>query len=274
MNREQTRAAWDKIAAGYDEFVTANYFSLGGEALRRAGLSAGMRFLDVACGSGGLSVPAARLGARVLGVDISPQMIECLEARARRERLEIEGRVMDGHALDLPDATFEMTGSQFGVMLFPDLPRGLSEMVRVTKANGRVVLIAFGPIEKAEFFGFFVRAIRAALPGFTGPAQPPLPFQLGEPETFRRRLEAAGLSDVQVESTATQYPIRSGKHLWHWLMNSNPIPSMILAELRLTAAQTGQIRESLDRQVQERADGRDVATLTAAINIGTGTKTV
>jgi len=272
MNQEQTRAAWDRIAAGYDEFVTGHYFGLGGEALRRAGLSAGMRFLDVACGSGGLSVPAARLGARVLGVDISPQMIECLKTRARRERLEIEGRVMDGHALDLPDDAFDVTGSQFGVMLFPDLPRGLSEMVRVTKANGRVVLIAFGPIEKAEFFGFFVRAVRAAVPGFTGPTETPLPFQLGEPEAFQRRLAAAGLRDVQVEPAATQYPIRSGKHLWDWLMNSNPIPSMILAELRLTAEQIGRIQESLDRQVRERADGRDVATLTAAINIGTGTK--
>jgi len=272
MNREQTRAAWDGIAAGYDEFVTGHYFGLGGEALRRAGLSAGMRFLDVACGSGGLSVPAARLGARVLGVDISPQMIECLNGRAHREGLEIEGRVMDGHALDLPDDTFDMTGSQFGVMLFPDLPRGLSEMVRVTKANGRVVLIAFGPIEKAEFFGFFVRAIRAAIPAFTGPTETPLPFQLGEPEIFRRRLEAAGLRNVQVESTATEYPIRSGEHLWNWLMNSNPIPSMILAELRLTAEQTGQIRSALGRQVRGRTGGGDVATLTAAINIGTGTK--
>jgi hypothetical protein len=49
--QEQMRVAWDKVAAGYDEFVTPTYFSLGAEALRRAGLRPGMRLLDVASGS-------------------------------------------------------------------------------------------------------------------------------------------------------------------------------------------------------------------------------
>jgi ubiquinone/menaquinone biosynthesis C-methylase UbiE len=48
---EQTRAAWDKIAPGYDEFVTATHMELGAEGLRRAELRPGMRFVDVAAGS-------------------------------------------------------------------------------------------------------------------------------------------------------------------------------------------------------------------------------
>src|ERR671910_646834 len=98
---EQTRAAWDEIAAGYDEFLTPSHAALGGDALRRAGLRPGMRFLDVAAGSGALSLLAARLGAQVLSTDVSPLMLERLEARAREERLDLETRVMDGHALEL-----------------------------------------------------------------------------------------------------------------------------------------------------------------------------
>ena len=124
QEQEQTRAAWDKIATGYDEFVTARKMWVGNEGLRRAGLHPGMRFLDVAAGSGALSIPAARLGARVLSTDISPVMLERLKARARKEGLNIETRVMDGHALELEDNTFDIAGSQFGVMLFPDMPRG------------------------------------------------------------------------------------------------------------------------------------------------------
>src|SRR5918994_4103427 len=91
----QTRDAWESIAVGYDEFVTPTHMWLANEGLRRAGLGPGMRFLDVAAGSGALSIPAARLGARVLSADIAPVMLERLEARARSEGLDIETRVMD-----------------------------------------------------------------------------------------------------------------------------------------------------------------------------------
>ena len=57
---------------------------------------------------------------------------------------------MDGQALELEDDTFDLAGSQFGVMLFPDLETGLSELVRVTKPGGQVVLITMGPPAKIE----------------------------------------------------------------------------------------------------------------------------
>lgn len=64
QEHEDTRAAWDKIAVGYDKTNTETQQWLGNESVRRAGLKAGMRFLDVAAGSGALSLPAARRGRR------------------------------------------------------------------------------------------------------------------------------------------------------------------------------------------------------------------
>ena len=70
--------------------------------LRLAGLRAGHAFLDVAAGTGGLSLPAARLGAEVLATDRSPSMVELFKARAADEGLDAKARVMDCHALDSP----------------------------------------------------------------------------------------------------------------------------------------------------------------------------
>jgi ubiquinone/menaquinone biosynthesis C-methylase UbiE len=271
---DRAKAAWDELAAGYDELVTPSHLALGEDALRRADLRPGMRFLDVAAGSGALSLPAARLGAQVLSTDVSPQMLERLDTRAREEQLDITTQVMDGHALELEDESFDLVGSQFGVMLFPDMPRGIAELARVTKPEGRVLLVAFGEPTEVEFFGFFVNAVQAAVPGFSGPPMdpPPLPFQLQDPNTVRQALATAGLRDIRVETTTENLEFASGAQLWDWLLSSNPIPAAILAELRLADHQTALVRDALDDMVRERSGGSDHAVLTAPINIGIATK--
>src|SRR5262249_24426436 len=144
-------AAWDALAAEYDRFVAPGEAVLASQALALAGLRPGDRFLDVAAGPGGLTLPAARLGAKVVATDWSPKMIERFLARAREEGLrDAEGKVMDCHALAFGDETFDVTGSLFGVMLVPDQATALREMVRVTKRGGRVVLIAYGSPAKFE----------------------------------------------------------------------------------------------------------------------------
>jgi len=270
----QTRAAWDSIAVGYDEFVTPTHMWLASEGLRRAGLRSGMRFLDVAAGSGALSIPAARLGAQVLAVDLSSIMLERLKARAHQEGLKLETRVMDGHALELKENTFDISGSQFGVMLFPDMPRGISELARVTKPGGRVLMNVYGDPHKIEFFGFFVSAIQSVIPSFEGsPMDPlPLPFQLQDPERLRQEFAKAGLKNISVETITEKLEFQSGKQLWDWLVNSNPIAGMILAELNLTKEQTAVVQQALERLIRERARGSGLAVLTNPINIGIGTK--
>ncbi|MGD9562545.1 MAG: class I SAM-dependent methyltransferase [Pyrinomonadaceae bacterium] len=273
--QEETRTAWDKVAPGYDDFVTPTNIGLGSEVLRRVGLSAGMEMLDVASGSGAVSLSAARLGARVTSADISPIMIERLETRAREENLDVDARVMDGHDLDLADDTFDMVVSEFGVMLFSDLPRGLREMARVTKPGGRVGVVAFGSPGKVDFFQFFIRAVRSAVPAFTGPPMdpPPLPFQVSDPAKLRQEMVNAGLKDVRVEETTEERKFRSGEQFWNWIMNSNPIPGSILGQLNLDDEQISMVRMTIDELVRERAAGSGTAVLTSPINIGIGMKT-
>jgi SAM-dependent methyltransferase len=233
-----------------------------------------MTFLDVASGSGALSLPAARMGAQVTAVDQSPVMLELLQKRAKAEGLKIETRVMDGHDLKLVDNTFDLTGSQFGVMLFEDMPLGLREMVRVTKPGGRVLMTVYGDPHKLEFFGFFVQAIQAVRPDFTGPPMDPLPppFQLQDPERLRRELTNAGLKDVKIDQITEPTAYATGRDLWEWIIWSNPIAEHLLAELRLTADDLGTVEKRMEQLHQQQTDGNGPLTLTAPINIGVGTK--
>jgi len=266
--------AWDAIAAGYDEFVAPGEAALATAALKLAGLRAGHEFLDVAAGTGGLSLPAARLGAKVIATDWSPRMIAHLNARIKNERLpHAEGKVMDCHTLDFADDTFDLTGSLFGVMLVPDQLRALREMVRVTKPGGRVLLTAYGSPSEFEALQFFISALRAVSPGFEGlPSDPPpLEFQVADPEVMRRRLTVAGLCNVTVD-TAHQEKIelQSGEQLWRWCLGSNPIPGMLVADL--TQAQKAAMLSKIDDMIGARRNEKGYAVLIAPLNIGIGTK--
>jgi ubiquinone/menaquinone biosynthesis C-methylase UbiE len=270
---DETRAAWDRIAPGYDRTNTPSQMWLGGESLRRAGLRAGIRFLDVAAGSGALSIPAARLGAHVVATDLSPVMLELLSRRARAEGLSIEAKVTDGQALAFGDNSFDMAGSQFGVMLFPDMPAGIREMTRVVKPSGRVLVNAYGDPSKIDFLAFLVRAIQSVRPDFDGPPMdpPPLPFQLRDPERLRVELAAAGLKDIVVETITETTDFRSGEEVWDWVIWSNPIVETVLAELELAEGERMMVRQALERLVRERA-GTGTARLANPVNIGFGTK--
>jgi ubiquinone/menaquinone biosynthesis C-methylase UbiE len=265
--------AWDAIAEGYDRYVAPQEVDLANEALRLVGLQRGERFLDVAAGTGGLGLPAARLGAQVLATDWSPAMIERFHARIREERLSnAEGRVMECHALDLADNSFDVTGSQFGVMLVPDQPRALREMVRVTKPGGRVLVIAYGSPGELEFLQFFISALQAVAPEFSGFPEdpPPLEFQVSDPEVLRQRLTDAGLKQVRVERRAERPAFGSGQEMWDWVLYGNPIPGMLVADL--TEEQQARLREVLAAMLRERSGGNGPAVLTNPVNIGIGTK--
>jgi ubiquinone/menaquinone biosynthesis C-methylase UbiE len=269
---DQIRESWNRIAPDFDRFTTPIALPMGEAALDRVGLEPGMRFLDIAAGSGALALPASRRGARVLATDIAPAMIERLRKRAREEGLtNLEARVMDGQSLDLEDDGFDVSASLNGVSLFPDLDRGLREMVRVTRPGGRAMIVAFGPLPSVEFVNFFIGALTASVSGFRGlPTDPPpLPFQLADGEKLRRAMAGAGLSAVHVEAVDWPMEFRSASDYWDAITSSNPIAVGILASL--TDEQVREVRWVTDGMLRERGgNGRSV--LHNRVNVGIGTK--
>lgn len=271
---EDIRTGWDRIAPGFDRHDTPHNMKLGEQALDLMEVGKGSHFLDVGAGTGALTLPAARRGARVTAIDIAPRMIELLCARAKDDGLDnVEGRVMDGNELDLPPDTFDVSASINGVSLFPDMDGGLAEMVRVTRPGGQVGVVAFGPPQHAQWITYVVAALTAAVPDFPGfPMDPPpLPFQVADPEEMARRLVRAGLEEVRVEHltwevrTGPQHPAQD---LWDAFTHSNPIGAQMVAGL--SPDQEHEAKRVLAGMLAERADDDGSTRLTTAINVGLG----
>ncbi|MBS1500558.1 MAG: methyltransferase domain-containing protein [Bacteroidetes bacterium] len=137
MNPNQ--ALWAK-----GDFVQiAETMRQSGEALvAELGITPGMRVLDLGCGDGTTAIPEARLGANVLGVDLTPYLVEAGNRRARSEGLTNcsfqVGDACDLH--ELADQSFDLTVSIFGAMFAPRPFEVAKEMVRVTRPGGRIVM--------------------------------------------------------------------------------------------------------------------------------------
>jgi SAM-dependent methyltransferase len=111
---------------------------------------AGERFLDVACGTGGVALVAARAGAEVTGLDISAEQLEKARVAASKAGLAI--RLDEGDAQQLPygDATFDAVASAFGIIFAPDRHQAAAELARVTRPGGRVVVTSWTDDDWAE----------------------------------------------------------------------------------------------------------------------------
>jgi hypothetical protein len=131
--------------------------------------------------------------------------------------------------------------------------------------------VVYGAPTQVEFLGFFMAAMQATVPSFTGlPLDPPpLAFQVADPELLRQALVDAGLEDVRVDTVTQEMEFRSGRHMWHWIMNSNPLATMLVADL--TNAQKDAVCDALDGMLRERSGGRGTAVLTDPNHIGVGT---
>ena len=144
LSEPQVRAMFDRIAGFYDVMNTVMTAGLHHRWRSRAAdlaeLGAGDSALDVACGTGDLAIVLARrvgAGGEVIGSDFAEEMLD----RARRKAPDLVWEW--GNALDLPYASgrFDAATVGFGARNFSDLERGVSEMTRVVKTGGRVVIL-------------------------------------------------------------------------------------------------------------------------------------
>ncbi|MBI2604511.1 MAG: class I SAM-dependent methyltransferase, partial [Deltaproteobacteria bacterium] len=108
-------------------------------------VQAGESVLDVGCGTGVVAVTAARLGARVRGLDLSPVLLERAKQNASTAGVEIEFTEGDVEALPYQDASFDAVLSQFGHMFAPRPQVAVSEMLRVLKPGGRIAFSTWPP---------------------------------------------------------------------------------------------------------------------------------
>ena len=131
MNQSAPRQApetWGSLAENYEEMFVPFSSAAAAAALREIDLGAGLQFLDIAAGTGALTVQAAATGARVTAVDFSAGMLRALTAKLDGSG-NVETHVMNGLALRLDDRSFDRAGSNMGIVLFSDPVRGLTEII-------------------------------------------------------------------------------------------------------------------------------------------------
>ena len=256
---------WDDFGDDYDRGFGDAFSAIAGEALRFADIQPGLRVLDVAAGTGALSIPAAKLGAEVLATDLSAGMLEVLRRRAEEAGVPgVRTAVMDGTALDLDDQSFDRVCSQFGVMLFPDTDAGLREMYRVTAPGGLGVVVIFGTPERVVPVWLFGRAIRTAVPDVEIPEGTPLQV---DPMSLQQAMATAGYAATRLEKLDLAVPVGSPDQAWESMSRSAPGLALFLRQL--PDQKVAVVRDSFISFIEDDY-GPDVTELPVEVIVGIG----
>jgi SAM-dependent methyltransferase len=195
---ERSRRIWgagdyDRIAAGFRHEAEA--------FVGRLALGPGLAVLDAACGSGNLTIPAARAGATVTGLDLVPALLADAARWARRERLAVALDQGNAEALPYADGQFDAVLSMFGVMFAARPDRVAAELARVTRPGGRVALANW---TRAGFTGRMLAMHAAAAPP---PAGVPSPLLWGDDASVRTLLDDGAWHVTTTPRTLTfRYP--------------------------------------------------------------------
>ncbi len=174
----RARAVW----TGGDFLPIAKSFESGArEFITRMALREGEKVLDVACGTGNLALPAAKAGARVTGIDIAGNLIAQARIEAKAAGCSITFDVGDAESLPYLDGQFDTTVTMFGAMFAYRPVKAAAELIRVTRAGGRIAMANWTP---EGFIGKMLRAHTAVVP-----PPPGIPSSLGwgQEETVRDR---------------------------------------------------------------------------------------
>ena len=185
--------------------------------INRLGLKPGSKVLDVACGTGNLALPAARLGANVTGVDIAPNLVEQARANAAREGLQIQFDEGDAEALPYEDASFDTVVTMYGAMFAPRPDLVASELLRVTKPGGR---IAMGNWTPTGFIGQMFKVVGAHVPPPPGMTSPVL---WGKDDVVRERF-GDGVSSIEMTPRIVKFafPFSPAEVVEHFFVYYGP----------------------------------------------------
>lgn len=188
--KTKLRATW--TAGDFGEIAKA-YTEGAEEFIHTLNFQPAMRVLDVACGTGNLAIPAARLGAVVTGVDIAPNLLEQGRETAKREGLSVQFDEGDAENLPYEDASFDAVVTMFGAMFAPRPEVTAAELKRVCRPGGLIAMANWTPT------GFIGQMFKIVVSHVPPPPNVPSPVLWGREDVVRERL---GKGVVGLETSA------------------------------------------------------------------------
>ena len=200
--KQRQQATW----ASGDFAVIGTTLQIVGEDLAEAlDIRAGERVLDVAAGNGNATLAAARRFAQVTSTDYVQELLDKGRERARAEGLAIRFQAADAEALPFADGSFDVVMSTYGCMFTPDHARTAGELLRVTRAGGRIGMANWTP---QGFIGRLFKVIGAHVPPPAGLQSP----ALWGTEAHLADLFGGAAADIRCERKHFNFRYRSAAH--------------------------------------------------------------
>ena len=204
VERKRTeRAIWAR--GDYHAIARQMFWEVGARVVGRVGVKPGDHVCDVACGTGNAALRAAAAGARVVGIDLTPELLEVGRRLAAEAGLDIEWVIGDAEALPASDASFDVVLSTFGCMFAPQHELAARELMRVLRPGGRLAITSWTRESSIAELG---QIAIAHLPAAPGPSRSP--FMWGSEEHVRR-LFADDEVDLQFERETIEFRFDSAE---------------------------------------------------------------
>lgn len=251
LQRRVQRYGWDLAADHYDALWQAQLAPAQQALLAAAELQCGARVLDVACGTGLVTLAAAAavgVGGEVIGTDISEAMVTRAQRQALTAGIEnIQFKRMDAEQLDLPDASFDVVLCALGLMYLPDPEAALREMRRVARPGGRIVLAIWGERARCGWACLFpivdAEVTSEVCPMF---------FRLGMGDTLAHACAQAGFEQAVEQRLNSTLVYASAEQACHAAFVGGPVA---LAWSRFDAAQRSRAQASYLASIANWRDG-------------------
>jgi SAM-dependent methyltransferase len=206
MDPFESFKAAQKIAWTHFAPLQAVTTPVAAQLVKHAKVQAGQSVLDVGCGTGVVAVTAARLGAHVTGLDLTPALLEQARENALIAEVKIDWREGDVENLPFDDGAFDVVLSQFGHMFAPRPDTAIAEMLRVLKRAGTIAFATWPPeLLAGRLFALTARYAPSPPPG----AAPP--WEWGDPGIVSQRLGNA-VKDIVFERAVMLIPALSPQH--------------------------------------------------------------
>ena len=266
----ETGAEWESVAPAWEEhrdFIFETTRAVSEQMLAALAPVAGEMVLELACGTGETGFQIAELIAPGVLVqsDLSPTMVAAAQRGARARGLSnVEHRVLDAQALDLPDASVDAIVCRFGFMLMPDQSAAFAEARRVLRPGGRLVFSVWGAPERNMWIAALaLPLLQAGKFEAADPTQPGGIFSLASESAISDRIARFGYASVDVEEVPI---ITEVEDFAAWWNRQTAIAGPLAASFAsLTHAERESMRESSRLLLEPMREGHRYRITSAAL---------